>query len=127
MSVHAGADNFIMSLLSFQTVIAAHSPCREAGRHEQEPDELTDPATSVVSAPRVSFSLSGRACLACGFSYLFSPRGAVSAVPGCGRSAARGFGGRRRGGQGGALLLFSLSVARSHLVSPGGGFSIAPL
>lgn len=131
MSVHAGADDFIMSLLSLQTVIQAHFPCREKGRQEHRQanwfqsqlTELTNPATSVVSAPWVSFSLSGWPCLPCGFRCLFSPRGTVS-VPGCGCSATRRFG---RGGQSGTLLFFSLSVPRSHLDSPGEGFSITPL
>lgn len=85
--------------------------------------ELTSPVTSVVSAPRVSFSLWGWACLACGFSCLFSPRGPLS-VPGCGCSATRRF---CRGRQSGALLFFSLNVSRPHLVCPGGGFSVTPL
>lgn len=96
---------------------------RQANWLQSKLAELTNPATSVVSAPRVSFSLSGWACLACGFSSLFSPWGTVS-VPGCGCSATCRFG---RGGQSGTLLFFSLNVSRSHLVCPGEGFSITPL
>lgn len=96
---------------------------RQANRLHSQLAELTSPATSVVSAPWVSFSLSGCTCLACGFSCLFSPQGTLS-VPGCGRSATRRFG---RGRQSDTLLFFSLSVSRSDLVCPGNGFSIRPL
>lgn len=116
----AGSDGFILGHVMSQ----AHFPCREAGSHEYRQTnwlqsqlvELTNPTTSVVSVPRVSFSLSGWACLACGFIGLFSPRGTVS-VPGCSCS----------GGQSGTLLFFSLNISRSHLICPGEGFSITPL
>lgn len=85
--------------------------------------KLTNPTTSVVSVPRVSFSLSGWACLACGFIGLFSPRRTIS-VPGCGCTAACRFG---SGGQSGNLLFFSLNISRSHLISPGKRLSIAAL
>ena len=118
-------------LLSFQTVIQAHFPCRAAGRedhqhtnsHQSQLAKLTSPATNGVSASRIRFSLGGWACLACGFSCLFSPRGTVS-VPGCGCSATHSFG---RGGQSGTLLFFSLSISRFHLGSSGKRFSIRPL
>lgn len=123
----AGSDDFILGHVMTQ----AHFPCREAGSHEyrqanwlqSQLAELTNPTTSVVSVPQVSFSLSGWACLACGFIGLFSPRGTVS-VPGCSCSATCRFG---RGGQSGTLLFFSLNISRSHLICPGEGFSITPL
>lgn len=96
---------------------------RQANWLQPHPAELTSPVTSVVSAPRVSLSLWGIACLACGFSCLFSTRGTIS-VPGCGYGAARRF---WRGRQSGTLLFFSLCVSRSRLVCPGEGFSITPL
>lgn len=89
-----------------------------------DPAELTSPAVSVVSAPRVSFSLSGGACLARSFTGLFSSRGSVSVSGGSSSSATRRLG---RGGQGGALLLFSLSVSRSRLICTDETFSITPL
>lgn len=86
--------------------------------------ELTIATISVVSVPRVSFSLSGGACLACSFTGLFSSRGTVSVSGGSSSSATCRFG---RGGQGGALLLFSLSVSRSRLSRTDETFSITPL
>lgn len=85
--------------------------------------ELTNHTTSGGSAPRVSFSLSGRACLACGFSSLFIPRSTLPVLGGdC--SATRRFG---RSRQSGALRSLFLHISRSHLLSPGEGFRGGPL
>lgn len=90
-----------------------------------DPAELTGPSTSVVRVPRVSFSLRGGACLACGFTGLFSSSGTVSVSGGSGSSSATcRFG---RGGQGGALLLFSLNVSRSRLSGTDETFSVTSL
>lgn len=88
-----------------------------------DPTELTIPTVSVVSVARVSFSLSGGACLSCGFTGLFSSGSSVS-VPGGGSGATCSFG---RGGQRGALLLFSLNVSQSCLSRTDEAFSITPL
>lgn len=89
------------------------------------PAQLTSPTISVVSAPRVSFSLSeGGACLARSLTGLFGSRGPVSVSGGSGSSATCRLGG---GGQGGALLLFSLSVSRSRLTRTDETFSTTPL
>lgn len=96
-------------------VLAAEAP--------SDPTELTVPTISAVSAPWVSFSLSGGACLACSFTGLFSSRGTLS-VSGGSSSATCRFG---RGGQRGALLLFSLNVSRSRLICTHETFSFTSL
>ena len=112
-------------------VTQAYLPCREAGRQEywqakrlqSHLTELTSPTTSTDSVPRVSFSWSGWACLACGFTGLFSPRGPVS-VPGGSCSATRRF---RWGGMCGNLLFFSLTLSWQHMICMGERFTITPL
>lgn len=90
-------------------------------RLELNPAQLTSPTISVVSAARVSFSLSGGgACLARSLTGLFGSRGPVSVSGGSGSSATYRLGG---GGQGGALLLFSLNVSRSGLTRTDETFS----
>ena len=111
------------STVSMQGRQAGKNVNRQTGLRLR-PAELTNHTTGVVvSAPQVSFSLSGGASLACGFSCLFSPRGDLP-VPACGCSASCRFGGGR---QGGAVRFFSLEVVRSHRVWTGEGFSISPL
>lgn len=104
------------------TVTQAHFPCKDVGNQEDwqanwRQSQLTIPTNSVVSVPRVSFRLSGWACLACCF--LFSPWCTIS-MPGCSSSATCRFG---RGRQSGTLLLFSLSISRSRFIRAGQRFS----
>lgn len=94
-----------------------------AGKAASDPTELTIPTISVVSVPRASFSRSGGACLSCSFTGLFSSRGSVSVLGGSSSATCR-FG---RGGQRGALLLFSLDFSRSRVIRTDGTFSSTPL
>lgn len=120
-----GADGYTSgnSDASTFSMQGGRQDCRQANWLQPVLAELTSPVTSVVSAPRVSFSLGRTACLACGFSCLFSPRGTISVL-----ACAYGATGRLwRGRLSGTLLLFSLRVSGSRLVSPGEGFSVTPL
>lgn len=125
------SDELVLSLFfsSSMTLAQADGACRTTGSQGQQapcgprPATLTDHTTGVVCAPRVSFSLRGRGRLAGGFTGLFSPRGTVP-VPNRSTSATCRF---RRGGQGGALLLFSLRLSRTHLIGPGDWLSVGPL
>lgn len=117
-------------LISCHTkVTQAHSMqwCRQlrvlTGKPAADRAALTIPTISVVSVPRISFNLTGWACLACRFTGLFSPRGSVS-VSGGRSSATCRFG---RGGQGGTGLLFSLSISGSRLIYTSERFCITPL
>lgn len=102
--------------------------CRTTGGRGQagSAPTLTDHTAGVVCAPHVSFSLSGRACLAAGgggFTGLFSPCGTVS-VPNRSTGATCRF---RGGGKGGTLLLSSLRFSGTRLIGPGHWFSGGPL